>query len=128
MSTREVKLTVTATGIMRCGTEYGLQDKSGELLGGDAGPDGEESFELVATVREAADGSGPPGGAFVHGKPGARFLYLSFRAADGGWMRRTKIALPDRLERSVNHLVTRVRDVGTPWMDVDRAWSGGPDT
>lgn len=128
MGTREVELIVTVTGIAPCGTEHGLQDKSGQLLDGAPGPGGAESFRCVATVRQAADGAGPPGGPYVHGKPGARFLYLSFRGADGDWMRRTKIALPDRLEPAVDRLETRVRDVGTPWTDVDQPWTAGPGT
>lgn len=127
MSTREVELIVTITGIAPCGTEYGLQDKSGRLLDGAPGKEGEELFRCIATVPQAADGAGPPGGPYVHGKSGARFLYLSFRGADGDWMRRTKIALPDRLEPTVEQLEARVRDVGTPWVDVEQAWAGGPE-
>ena len=126
MVTREVELVVTVAGIAPCGTEYGLQDKSGQLLDGAPQPGGEESFRCTVTVRQAADGAGPPGGPYVHGKSGARFLYLSFRGTDGEWMRRTKIALPDRVEPAVDRLETRVRDVGTPWVDVDRPWGSGP--
>ncbi|GHE27129.1 hypothetical protein GCM10017673_31470 [Streptosporangium violaceochromogenes] len=75
----------------------GLQDRAGELAEGRRGPDGSLRYETDVRVRpgrggEALDFTGP----HVHGAAGARFLYLSFRTADGsGWARRSKIMLPE---------------------------------
>ncbi|MPQ96898.1 hypothetical protein GB931_02960 [Modestobacter sp. I12A-02628] len=125
MSTRQVSLVVSVGGVRPCGLEYGLQDKSGGLATGIPLDDGEE-FRCLITVRTGSDGAGVPGGPYVHGKSGDRFLYLSYRGSDGEWMRRTKIALPDHVAATADTLVTRVRDTGTTRVTVEAAWTAAP--
>lgn len=125
MNARQVTVVVTVDAFRPCGVEYGLQDKSGGLVAGDL-RDGAVEFGCTITVRPGADGFGPPKGIYVHGKPGDLFLYLSFRGADGEWVRRTKIALPNLVAASADSLVTRVRDVGTVRLAVEDPWTDGP--
>jgi hypothetical protein len=75
------------------GVTFGLQDKSGGVIGGESGPRGLMTFE--AHVRVATDGAtlnflGP----FTHGAPASRHLYLS-QAESGveGWIKRIKLPL-----------------------------------
>jgi hypothetical protein len=58
------------------------------------------SWELAIDSREVADGFLDVGGPWVHGRPGARFLYLSWGAVsspDGGFamFRRAKLLFGD---------------------------------
>jgi hypothetical protein len=75
----------------------GLQDKQQAVHAGKAGPDGAWRFQCSVAVK-GSDAADPPAfsGPFVHGTPGARFLYLSWKRADGGaapWVQRVKIPL-----------------------------------
>ena len=75
------------------GVTFGLQDKSGRVIGGESGPRGLMTFE--AHVRVATDGRtlnflGP----FTHGAPAGRHLYLSQgRSGAEGWVKRIKLPL-----------------------------------
>lgn len=74
----------------------GLQDRAGELIEGRRQPDGSLRYEADVRVRPGKGGAFDFTGPHVHGSAGARFLYLSFRRADGsGWARRSKIMLPE---------------------------------
>ncbi|MEU0517552.1 DUF5990 family protein [Streptosporangium sp. NPDC006007] len=74
----------------------GLQDRSGGLAEGRRGPDGSLWYEADVRVRPGRGGALDFTGPHVHGPAGERFLYLSFRRADGsGWARRSKIMLPE---------------------------------
>lgn len=76
----------------------GVQRKSEvvDLIPGDAP---EAVFDLDITVRLGRDGGPDHGGPFVHGRPGARFVYLSWGALgdDGSFemFRRIKLWLRD---------------------------------
>src|SRR5688572_1145252 len=65
-----------------------------DLVPGDAP---EVIFDLDIALRRGRDGEPDPGGPFVHGRPGERFVYLSWGAvgADGGFemFRRLKLWL-----------------------------------
>ena len=54
-------------------------------------------FEFEIALRRGRDGSPDPGGPFVHGRPGARFVYLTWGTVDeaGGFemFRRLKLWL-----------------------------------
>ena len=75
------------------GVAFGLQDKSGRVIDGVAGPGGQVTFEVH--VRVATDGGtlnflGP----FTHGAPASRYLYLSHaRTGVTGWVKRIKLPL-----------------------------------
>ena len=72
--------------------EFGLQDKDQRLYPGSAQSDGSLRFECDLRVRRAPDD--PPNflGAFAHGTPDDRFLYLTWKKK-GQIMRRIKIKL-----------------------------------
>jgi hypothetical protein len=57
--------------------------------------DGAVAFTLPVTARlSASDAEVDFGGAFVHGRPGERFLYLGYRVVGAkDWLRRWKIPL-----------------------------------
>lgn len=75
--------------------EFGAQNKAGDLHAGSPEAAGVLRFALavvarVAPDREDIDFAGP----FVHGKSGARFLYLGYRPlGESAWTRRWKIPL-----------------------------------
>jgi hypothetical protein len=72
---------------------FGVQDKAGMLHAGAAGPNGTVVFEL--SFQAKSNGSELPvlSGAFAHGPPGGRFIYLGWRDAQGGFAQRLKLAL-----------------------------------
>jgi hypothetical protein len=76
---------------------FGLQDKSQNLLPGQGRPDGSLQFECQLEARKQTDTEQPNWfGAYAHGTPGQRFLYLSlgYREGDGWhWIRRIKVPL-----------------------------------
>jgi len=76
---------------------FGLQDTQGEIHAGTAGPEGTRHFDLTLEVKGTGAATPPIfAGAFAHGPPTGRFLYLSWKRegkhdAPYGW--RIKIPL-----------------------------------
>ena len=75
-------------------THFGLQDKKGGLDSGTQRADGARILGCEAQAK-LKDGKPDFSGAQVQGKPGERFLYLSWAYAAGGWVQRIKIPLSD---------------------------------
>lgn len=95
---------------------FGLQDKNRRLHPPLQEVGGSVVFRCTVRVkREAA--SDPPNflGAFTHGTPKERFLYLSLRPADGpddAWIRRLKVPLKpitwEQVEAAAGHADARL--------------------
>lgn len=77
--------------------QFGLQDAKGEVHPGTAQTDGTLAFDLRLEVREdGAAGQPVFRGAFAHGRPAGRFLYLSWKregAHEHPWEWRIKVPL-----------------------------------
>ena len=73
--------------------DFGLQDKSGELRLGAPDPEGGLAFDFSLEVRPEGAAAPVFVGAFAHGPPGDRFLYLSWRNPQGGYAQRLKLPL-----------------------------------
>jgi hypothetical protein len=78
-------------------TVFGLQDKSQNLVTGEARPDGGLQFEAEFEAKRVT-GSDQPNllGPYAQGTPDKRFVYLSWGYAEAGrkeWIRRIKIPL-----------------------------------
>lgn len=73
-------------------TRFGLQDKKGILDNGIQGADGSRSY-LCDIRAKLVNGKPDFSGPHVQGKPGERFLYLSWAYAVGRWVQRIKIPL-----------------------------------
>jgi len=76
---------------------FGLQDSKEKIHAGTAGPGGVRHFDLSLEVK-GTDTTMPPvfTGAFAHGPPSARFLYLSWKREgehEHPWGWRIKIPL-----------------------------------
>ena len=76
---------------------FGLQGSKGQILLGLLKANGILHFEFTVDVKDSADPSLPAlGGAFVHGPPSSRFLYLSWKregAHNAPWAWRIKVPL-----------------------------------
>lgn len=107
-------------------TIFGLQNKSGEVVEGEAHADETRHYECVVTV----NARGSLSGDFVHGTPESRFLYLSWGYQPGEWIKRIKIPLADvTLEMLESGRVAEARVdgagaatvklLGSGWMLVD---------
>ena len=66
-------------------------------------------FDLDVELRRGRDGPPDPGGPYVHGRPGERFVYLSWGTVEGGsfeMFRRLKLWLrgldPELLKRAAD--------------------------
>lgn len=59
--------------------QFGLQDSNGDVHPGTPVASGTRRFDLTLDVRTAATGQPVFSGAFVHGRPPAHFLYLSWK-------------------------------------------------
>jgi len=102
MEKRLIKLRLVHDGVqpgtpLREPLRFGLQDSKGEVHPGAMQPDGLLHFHLTLEVKAASD-SAPPifSGAFAHGPPNGRFLYLSWKREgkhDAPWGWRIKIPL-----------------------------------
>lgn len=75
--------------------DFGAQDKARALHQGSPEPSGALRFALAAVARLAPDGNSVDfAGAFVHGVPRGRFLYLGYRPiGETIWARRWKVPL-----------------------------------
>ena len=74
----------------------GLQDKDQIVHEGAQCPDGSTEFVCVVEVRSAWQGEVDFFGPFVHGAPGTRFLYVSWKtlaSAPSPWLQRVKVPL-----------------------------------
>lgn len=83
---------------------FGLQDKSGDLAQGRTMPDGTLVFDCPMTISD----DDPPrfSGTYVHGTPGDRFVYLSYRHTEdsAGWIKRIKVSLSSITAQAVKAL------------------------
>jgi len=83
--------------------QFGMQDKANLLYPGKTERDGRVVFEVSLPVKPG--GSAPVFlGDFAHGPPKERFLYLSWRNANGAYAQRLKLPLG-----------------GIAWSDLERA-------
>lgn len=72
---------------------FGLQDKDVVLHPGAPGTGGTTVFEFTLQARPHESGEAVLSGAFAHGPPAARFLYLGWRNAQGAFAQRLKLPL-----------------------------------
>gem|GEM_PF-879834 len=72
--------------------DFGVQDKDNRLIAGTP-HDGAMAFDFSLTQRAGADGEPDFAGPFVHGPRGGRFIYLSWRNANGAYAQRFKFML-----------------------------------
>ena len=95
---------------------FGLQDKNRRLHPPVQEAGGSAVFRCQVRAKPAA-ASGPPNfsGAFTHGTPTDRFLYLSLRSVDGpeeAWIRRIKVPLKsitwEQVEAAARHADARL--------------------
>jgi Family of unknown function (DUF5990) len=73
--------------------DFGLQDKANVLHLGKTGRDGRIVFEVSLAVKPENTGNPVFLGGFAHGPPKERFLYLSWRNANGAYAQRLKLPL-----------------------------------
>jgi hypothetical protein len=73
--------------------DFGLQDKDEVLLLGRPDADGLVLFDISVEVRSQGGGAPLFLGPLTHGSPASRFLYLSWRNADGAYAMRFKLPL-----------------------------------
>ena len=95
---------------------FGLQDKNQRLYPPAQDIGGSAVFRCQVGAKPAP-ASGPPNfsGAFTHGTPQDRFLYLSLRSADGAegaWIKRIKVPLKsitwEQVEAAARHADARL--------------------
>lgn len=72
--------------------DFGLQDKANGLLPGYADADG-TVFDFTADCKTGKNGRPALHGRFAHGPAADRFVYLSWRNADGAYAQRFKVPL-----------------------------------
>jgi hypothetical protein len=83
--------------------DFGVQDKDNRLLAGHALEDGGLAFDFSVTVKPATSAAPVLVGAFAHGPPAERFVYLSWRNADGAYAQRFKLPLDAITADQVDH-------------------------
>ena len=92
-----LRIVVTAPPDMGGAAEYGLQAKDGSLRDGRWNGHGSVTFDLAVRASMSPGRPNPNFlGAFTHGPPTARHLYLSYRApgtAPPAWTSRMKVPL-----------------------------------
>jgi hypothetical protein len=112
----EVTLEITCLRAPTRDGQFGLQDKNGRLYPAAQEADGSAVFHCQVRAKPAAAG-GPPNfsGAFAHGTPQERFLYLSLRPADSpeaAWLKRIKVPLKSitwqQVEAAARHADARL--------------------
>ena len=95
------------------GIQAGLQRGRDELEAGEPTGTGERRYDAELRVRRQDDDTVRYGGPFAHGTATDPFLYLSYRVPGApSWQRRTKVALPLRLDPGVRTLRAHVTDIG----------------
>jgi len=72
---------------------FGMQDKAGKLELGVSGPNGTVIFDLTLQVKSGKSDAPVLLGAFAHGPPSGRFLYLAWAEAQGTLAQRIKLPL-----------------------------------
>jgi hypothetical protein len=72
---------------------FGLQDRHGALHGGTPGAAGAVVFDFTLQVKSLDAATVVLCGDLAHGSPAARFLYLSWANASGGFAQRLKLPL-----------------------------------
>ena len=73
--------------------DFGLQDKDEILHPGTPDQDGRITFNVPVDVKYNTGGEPVFSGPFTHGPPANRFLYLSWRNANGTYAMRFKLPL-----------------------------------
>ena len=86
--------------------DFGLQDKAGNLSTGLVIDKDQRAFTFSLQVKSDQFGAPVFSGPFCHGSPKDRFIYLSWRNAQGGFDQRLKLPL-----------------VGITWTDIQMALS-----
>lgn len=114
-------------------SDFGLQDRDGELAPGKRTRDGSIRYECEATARSGGQGSVRFSGSYVHGPTGDQFLYISFRPPDGAssaapWVRRLKIPLVavdwDLVGAAENGVLeAEIHDVGRARAELAASWT-----
>ncbi|AJE23472.1 DUF5990 family protein [Azotobacter chroococcum] len=92
----QVTLICKALPVLEESAVFGLQDKSQVVHEGSRKRDGSHEFAGVIEVRDKGAGVVDFAGPLVHGTPGARFLYLSWKRtvdAAAPWVQRIKVPL-----------------------------------
>ncbi len=84
--------------------DFGVQDKENVLYPGKPGRRGQVVFDVTIGVKPERTARPVFLGAFAHGPPKERFLYLSWRNANGAYAQRLKLPLG-----------------GITWSDIDTA-------
>jgi hypothetical protein len=84
--------------------DFGVQDKENVLYPGNAERDGYVVFEVAIGLKPERTATPVFVGDFAHGPPKERFLYLSWRSANGAYAQRLKLPLG-----------------GITWRDIDKA-------
>ncbi len=93
---------------------FGVQDKAGVLHAGIPGPAGATIFDLAFQVKSQDSDAPVLSGDFAHGPPAARFLYLGWRNAHGGFAQRLKLSLATLAWSGVRQAIERQQPlVGT---------------
>lgn len=95
---RDLRVTLVCKTLPPAGDPMtvGMQDKAQEVHEGTRKRDGSFEFKCVVQARDAGGGKLDFAGPFVHGNPGARFLYLSWKrsaASAAPWLQRVKVPL-----------------------------------
>ena len=112
----EVTLEITCLHAPTPDGAFGLQDKNQRLQPPAQAAGGSAVFRCQVRAKPAA-ASGPPNfsGAFIHGTPQERFLYLSLRSADSpeaAWIKRIKVPLKsitwEQVEAAARHAEARL--------------------
>jgi hypothetical protein len=73
-------------------SRFGVQDRDNGLIVPTVRDDA-AVFDFALVLRTGSDGQPDFGGAYVHGPRGGRFVYLSWRNADGAYAQRFKFML-----------------------------------
>lgn len=96
---------------------FGLQDKDGVLHVGTPGASGSTVFAFALQARPHKSGGFILTGAFAHGTPEDRFLYLGWRRADGAFAQRLKVPLAAISQDQVDEAMRRDRPLAATLVD-----------